>query len=619
MKKFKRIIASLLCVTLVSVLTAAPVFALTFPDVENDATVSWAKSAINSMTDKGYIKGYEDGTFKPQQAISKIEALLLMSRIMGVDEADYEMSVDWADAEYETTVTAINTQYPDELSYLMYLNVLNLTDLRNYASSANANTSLLRWQAAYLMVKLVGRDKDAQELEIKDKSIYSDFDKIPAEAQKYVLYARNANLMNGMGKDDNGNDYFSPETTLTRAQMAVLLDRAISLLDRTATLGTVEDIDYKTGAVTVTTTDGRSEGCELDDNSVIKFEGKDAAVDDIELGDEIMITFTCGSPRLVEAIAGTGASTASSKAYGVISNLSSANGRQQIVIKDAEDESKTATYTLASNCTYTVRGTKAGFNDLKVGNNVELTLTGDQVTSVIVNERETSASGLFDGINSNNNSDQSYIILYDESSGDTTEYALSTGNINVTRNGAVANIRDLAKGDKVKLTMTNGKVTAISATSETSNYVGTIEEIILSSKPEITINIDGQLKTYGMSTSTKVKVNEVESTIYDLRPGNSASIVVDGNVLASIESSSSGSYGKTAVSGKVQSINTTLKVISVLNQSGGTDTIYYDSSTTFLKSDGKSASVKDIKTGNSLNVTGSDSTGYFVATIIIID
>ncbi len=615
MKKFKRIIASLLCCAFVFVFAAAPVFALTFPDVENDATVSWAKSAINNMTDKGYIKGYEDGTFKPQQAISKIEALLLMSRIMGVDESDYAMSVDWANAEYETTVTAINSQYPDELSYLMYLNVLDLTDLRSYASSANANTSLLRWQAAYLMVKLAGRDKDAQELEIKDTSIYSDFDKIPAEAQKYVVYARNANLMNGMGKDDNGSDYFSPDTTLTRAQMAVLLDRMITLLERTATLGTVEKIDYKTGAITVATTDGRSEGCETDSNSVIKFEGKDASLDDIAEGDEIMITFTTGSPRLVEAIAGV----STTKVYGIINNLSSANGRQQIVIKDAEDDSKTATYTIAANCTYTVRGTKAGFNDLKVGNNVEMVLTGDQVTSVTVNEKETSASGLFDGIESGNNSNDSYIILYDEQTGDTNEYALSTGNIKITRNGEIANLRDLTKDDRVSLTLTNGKVTAVSATSETSDYVGTIKEIILSDKPEITIEIDGSLRTFSMSTATKVKVNDVAGTIYDLRPGNSASIVADGNVLASIESSSSGSYGKTAVSGKVQSINTTLKVISVLNQSGGTDTIYYDSSTTFLKSDGKSASVKDIKTGNSLNVTGSDSTGYFVATIIIID
>ena len=619
MKKFKRIIASLLCVTLISVLAAAPVFALTFPDVENDASVSWAKSAINSMTDKGYIKGYEDGTYKPQQAISKIEALLLMSRIMGVDEQDYEMSVDWANAEYEATVTAINSQYPDELCYLMYLNVLNLTDLRNYASSANANTSLLRWQAAYLMVKLTGRDKDAQELEIKDKSIYSDFDKIPAEAQKYVVYANNASLMNGMGKDDNGNDYFSPDTTLTRAQMAVLLDRVITLLARTATLGTVENIDYKTGAITVATTDGRSEGCEIDDNSVIKFEGKDALIDDIEIGDEIMVTFTSDSPRLVEAIAGTGTSaSATTKVYGLISNLSSANGRQQIVIRDAEDDSKTATYTAAANCAYTVKGTKATFNDLKVGNNVELVLTGDQVTSVTVNEKETTASGLFSGINSKDNSG-SYIVLYDEKgSNNTTEYALSTGNIKVTRNGETSNIRDLAKNDQIKLTMTNGKVTAITATSETSEYVGTIEEIVLSSKPEITINIDGSLRTYSLSTATKVKVNNADGTNYDLRPGNSASIVADGNVLASIEASSTGSYGKTSISGKVESINTTLKVITIQNQSGGTDTVYYESGTTFLNSNGKSSSVKDVKAGSNINVTGSDSTGYFVATIVIV-
>ncbi len=39
----------------------------------------------------------------------------------------------------------------------MYFDVLNITDLRDYASAANANTSLLRWQAAYLMVKLAGK------------------------------------------------------------------------------------------------------------------------------------------------------------------------------------------------------------------------------------------------------------------------------------------------------------------------------------------------------------------------------------------------------------------------------------------------------------------------------
>ncbi len=615
MMKFKRIIASALCGAVIAMSAAVPVLAKTFPDVEGDASVSWAKASINSMTDKGYIKGYDDGNFKPQQAITKVEALLLMSRIMGVDEQDYEMSVDWAKENYEDTVTAINSQYPSELSYLMYLNVLNLTDLRNYASSANANTSLLRWQAAYLMVKLAGRDSDAQQLEINDKSVYSDFDKIPAEAQKYVVYATNASIMNGMGKDENGKDYFSPDTTLTRAQMAVLLDRMITMLGRTATLGTVDSIDYESGAIEIATQDGRTEGCEIENiDTVIKFDGKDAKVDDIEKGDEIMVTFISDAPRLIEAIAGQTVETV----YGVIGQLGESGGRQQLIIRDPETDDKGTTYDVSPSCVYNIKGARGTFKDLKVGNNIEAVLTGGTITSVTVNEKETSVSGVFESLQGENSGD-SYIVLYDEKADKTTNYRLSTGNISVKRNGAIANLRDLSRGDEVTLTMTNGRVTQVSAKSDTAEHVGTIREIVLSDKPEITIEIDGKNQTYYMSTATKVKVNNVDGTIYDLRPGNSASIVVDGSMLSSIESSATATYGKTSVSGKVQSVNNTLKVISLQGVGGATETVYYDSSTTFLKSNGKSATAKDIVSGSNLSVTGSDTTGYFVATIIIID
>ena len=60
--KIKRFISALLCGTMLAAVLSTSVFAATFSDVENDATVAWAKQAINEMTDKGYIKGYEDGT-----------------------------------------------------------------------------------------------------------------------------------------------------------------------------------------------------------------------------------------------------------------------------------------------------------------------------------------------------------------------------------------------------------------------------------------------------------------------------------------------------------------------------------------------------------------------------
>lgn len=611
MMKFRKLTALFLCCVMAALSFTIPAFAASFPDVDGDSSLSWAKDAINDMTESGYIKGYDDGTFKPTQAITKVEALLLMSRIMGVDEGDYETSAAWAKENYETTVTAVNSQYIDELCYLMYLGVLDLTDLRNYASSANGNTSLLRWQAAYLMVKLAGKEDEAAEEE-GGSDIYSDFEKIPEEGRNYVAYANSAKLMNGMGKDENGKDFFSPDTTLTRAQMAVLLSRMISSLGRRSVFGTAEAVDYEGGTLEIATENGNTESCETG-GAVIKFEGKDASLDEIEEGDEVMVTFTGGAPRLIEAVAGQKTETV----YGVIGQMGESAGRQQIIVRDPESDESGTTYSVSPSCTYVIKGTSGTFKDLKVGNNVELTLVNGTVTAVTVNEKETTARGIFESLEGESATD-SYIVLYDESADKSNEYPLSSGTVTVKRNGANANLRDLNEGDDVTLTMTNGKVTDISAKSETSEEVGTIKEIVLSDRPEITIEVDGKEQTYYMSTSTKVTVNNVEGTIYDLRPGNSASIVADGNTLSAIESGSTASYGKTTVSGKVQSINNTLKVISIQGVNGGTETVYYDSGTTFLKSDGKEATSRDVVPGSDLNVTGSDTTGYFVASIIII-
>ncbi len=59
----------------------------TFKDVSYD-THSWAIDAIESMADQGLIKGYSDGTFKPDNTVSKLEALSLVARVLGVQDPD---------------------------------------------------------------------------------------------------------------------------------------------------------------------------------------------------------------------------------------------------------------------------------------------------------------------------------------------------------------------------------------------------------------------------------------------------------------------------------------------------------------------------------------------------
>lgn len=41
----------------------------------------WAKEAIEALAEKGIITGYEDGTFKPNEPITRAEVATIISRM----------------------------------------------------------------------------------------------------------------------------------------------------------------------------------------------------------------------------------------------------------------------------------------------------------------------------------------------------------------------------------------------------------------------------------------------------------------------------------------------------------------------------------------------------------
>ncbi|MBR0088530.1 MAG: S-layer homology domain-containing protein, partial [Clostridia bacterium] len=50
-----------------------------FSDI-NTNDFAWARPYINDMTEKGYISGYEDGTYRPDNDVTRQEALSLFAR-----------------------------------------------------------------------------------------------------------------------------------------------------------------------------------------------------------------------------------------------------------------------------------------------------------------------------------------------------------------------------------------------------------------------------------------------------------------------------------------------------------------------------------------------------------
>ncbi len=611
MKKL-RILSATLCVSMLVSAFGLLGAAASFPDVEDDPTVSWARDAINDMADAGYIKGYEDGTFQPNRAVSKVETLLLMSRILGVDEDEFADYSNWADLAYSNTVRAINSTYVSELSYLMYFGVIDISDLRTYASTAAANTSLLRWQAAYLITKLLGQTEEAADLTLA-ASDYSDYESVPETARPYVAFVTQEGLMNGMGNDEDGNATFSPETTLTRSQMAMLLSRLIDKMDKHIESGTAVEIGTDYIGVDI---DGSTVDIDYSESLKVVSESTEIGFDSIVEDSAVDIVYVYGDAMLINV--GDAVDSANQTVYGVISQKNDNANGLTLTIYDHEDESNTATYTISRNCAYTVSGTTAGFGDLKIGNFVRCILSGGEIVEIHVEDKTSTVSGVFRELEFDNEN-HTYITITEDESGDDIEYVVSTNGARVTRNGSSITLRELADGDEVTLTLDYGKVSRVEASSTSGTARGTIKEIILSDAPKITMEIEGEEYTYSMTTNTEVTVNGVAGTIYDLRPNNSADIVIDGTTVTSIDTSATSSSGRTTIEGRVTGINTSIYVISVENSNGGTDTVYYNSSTTIIDNEtGKTMSARDITSGDTVTATGNDSTGYFVATVIVV-
>lgn len=604
MKKGK-LLSAVLSASLLLSSIALPAFAVTFNDVESDATVSWAKDSITKMTDAGYIKGYEDGTFRPYRAITKIESLILMSRMLGYENSEFSSVASAASTAYKSIASKYNTTYANEISYLMYCGVLKESDLVDYASAANANTQLLRYQAAVLMSKLMGADSEAKAYTVSTAT-YADDSAIPTTARPYVEYVSANNIMNGMDKTADGKAQFSPLTSLTRAQMATLLARMMDKLELKYVSGTVDSVSSSKISV-----DGTSLGIMTDTKVYIS--GGTASVSDISSGADASVVSISKNALAITAQE----AQKSTVVYGVITRkVENADGKK-LTIADYEDNDNSETYMVKDSCKITVDGAKATLADLKNNDFVKVTITGSSISEISTESKSLTVKGIIVSTEYDND-DHVYINVSDTDGENTQQYVVSNKGADITRDGSEAEFSALTKGDKVTLKLTYGKVTSVTASGNTVGFSGLLKEIVISSNPSLTITIDGQDKKYFLRSDAKITVSGTAATIYDLRPNVTVTGTLDSSEIKTVSASTASVNEKGELTGTVTGKNTSYKVITVKDDNGNVQSVYYNNNTKVLSSNGTTSSVRTLENGAQITVTGADQNGVFVATIIII-
>lgn len=510
----KRVVALMLAV-LVVFGTGSIAGAAVFPDLE--ARHSWAEDAITSMVTRGILKGYTDGTFKPDRSVTRLEALIIASRIMGVDEEENEQYSEAATQVYTDALSAYNIDYKDEVAYLLYWGVLTTDDLSTYLADGAKDQPLKRYEAAILLAKLVGGAE-----EVANSSViildFADADSIPSSAKAYVEYVYDQGLMNGM----DGNR-FEPAGELTRAMISTVMYRAENLMQRETVTVTVDAVG--SDGVISATANGEPQTVEIPDGAVLRIDGIESDATSLTAGMSLRLHYQNGTIRLADALADNLYLTAS----GVIETVSFSNGVRRIRLKDTGSGAKS--YVLDNNlCEYYIDGAMTSFSAIKSGQYVKLLVQGGVVTKVEVENAAKNYQGTITAVSIN---EEFSAITVKVSDGSTMDFTFNDDAV-VIRNSDTATPLSLAVGDSVTVTVQQGGISRLVATSSSSSVKGVIERIDISSTPQITIKTSTESQTYSVTSDTVFEVDNTTATIYDLRLGATATVRLDSNNIATI-------------------------------------------------------------------------------------
>ncbi len=598
--KFKRLISLFITVVMLAGSMAA-VSAASFPDIESRH--SWAEDAIDSMVSRGILKGYTDGTFKPDRPVTHLETLIIASRIMGVDEDTNAEYKEAALEEYLSILASYEIDYKAEVAYLLYTGVLKADELPNYISNTAKDKALKRYEAAVLLTKLIGGEKEA----LSESIIVLDFEDqatIPSSAKAYVKYVADAGLMNGV----EGNE-FSPNGELTRAMIATIMYRGEQYMNVSTVEGVVEE---KSESTIIASVKGVSKAIDVPEDAFIKIDGKTVEMEDLSVGQYIRAHYQGEALRYIDAVTSNLYQTVT----GTITSIADISGSRKITLKTTTGSQ---TYTISPDyCKYIVDNTISTFTDIKKNMYATLNIQGGYITEISVETGSKKVQGTLTEVVIGGD----YVALMVETTDGEIEYVLSDS-VKITRNGSNSDTRSLAVGDTVKLVLANGLVSTVDASSSVKSESGTITKIVIASNSEITIKTGKTEKAYGVTSNTKFTVDGKEDcTIYDLRLGAAAEVRLDSANILSIKTQSA--VATPTLTGVITYVHPTGYVmgIKVLDHTTGeyneVQTVVSAKVTVTDSTSSRITEFKKLEEGMSVVVVGSSNYGVYEVSQIIV-
>jgi len=573
-----------------------------FTDISDDK-YAWAKEYIVDMAEQGYINGYEDNTYRPDNKVTRLETILLFARAMGATNSANADFLALATDKYLDTVkkTGISFGY-DEVCFMMARGILTEDDLKIFLSDGKASKPMPRQEAAAIITKAMCADEVAKAEVLVDLE-YTDAKSIASDYSQYVFYVSEKGIMNGM---DDGS--FGPENSVLRSQIAVMLARTVDKMNLYIETILVSGLDVDKNNITII--DAENAEIEVGYTDYTRFfDGVEKInEEDFVTFSDAMLTYINNELVFVDMYeeqldeAGKGVYQGSVTEDGVIT----------VTIKP-EGETESKEYVLSANAELkNVNGAATTLKNISVNSYVDFSVAKGVI--VKFNQLEKNSYILNAVVDSISIEDDLYLVIsHQDKEYDGMKFVLND-NIAVYKNNDIENLSKLYKGDRVDITLEYGEIVKIVAISDTKTYDATISELTISSTPILKANINGNVVEYEVVNNVTVIVDGKEGSLYDLRVGDKIKITTESGAVLKITKTASATTAE-AIMGQIEVVNSSKGFIMI----NSTPIFCSDSSTKIITAAGVSKTMRDLKEGVLVSVRGSMDNGTYNAKLIIIE
>ncbi|CEP92703.1 glucan endo-1 [[Clostridium] sordellii] len=193
----KKLISSVL----LSSILMTPIYAYANPNL-NDISQHWAKKEINQFISSGYVNGYEDGTFRPDNSITRAEFVKLVNKYFGFNNKE--------DIKFSDINT--NDWYYNDICIASKSGYINGYEDKTF----KPNKTITREEVSKILISI----KNKQDNLYDKLNKYPDKNKISNWAKPYVEGAIEQGYLKG-----NDLGFLNPTNNITRAESITILSR----------------------------------------------------------------------------------------------------------------------------------------------------------------------------------------------------------------------------------------------------------------------------------------------------------------------------------------------------------------------------------------------------------